>query len=252
MKLIALCLIFLARYLTSAQALADFAYLLDHIRSTIKGAEQSPTVVFGGSYGGMLAAYFRIKYPHIVVGAHASSAPILQMSTPCGAFSRVSSFLSSNFSIHLIFFKKVITQDFAIESTQCVDIVRSSWAAINRLASTASGLERLTTLFKFCRPVKSADEVKNWLSDMYAQIGMADYPYPTSFISELPAFPIRVLCANVTSPTLGHIRDDEDIVKRIAKGANVYFNYSGDTECFDTDSQGKKQSKSFRDRRDIV
>ena len=69
--------------------MGDYAYLLDNIRSSIKGAEQSPTIVFGGSYSGMLAAYFRMKYPHIVVGAHAASAPILQMSTPCESFCHV-------------------------------------------------------------------------------------------------------------------------------------------------------------------
>jgi lysosomal Pro-X carboxypeptidase len=55
-------------YLTSEQALADYAILIEYLKSNITGAEHSPVVVFGGSYGGMLAAWFRLKYPHLAVG----------------------------------------------------------------------------------------------------------------------------------------------------------------------------------------
>jgi lysosomal Pro-X carboxypeptidase len=135
---------------------------------------------------------------------------------------------------------KIVTQDFLQESSQCVDYVRASWDAMNRIAATPTGLERLTSLFKFCRPLKSVDEVKDWLLDMYGNIAMVDYPYPTSFLADLPAFPARVFCSNVTSAFTKDRNDDEDLVKRIVKGTNVFFNYTGHTECFDTGSQGER------------
>ncbi|PQQ20138.1 lysosomal Pro-X carboxypeptidase [Prunus yedoensis var. nudiflora] len=51
-------------YLSSTQALADYASLIIDLKKNLSATE-SPVVVFGGSYGGMLAAWFRLKYPHI-------------------------------------------------------------------------------------------------------------------------------------------------------------------------------------------
>jgi lysosomal Pro-X carboxypeptidase len=63
-------------YLTVTQALADYASFVLSLKANLS-APAAPVVVFGGSYGGMLAAWMRLKYPHIVMGAVASSAPIL-------------------------------------------------------------------------------------------------------------------------------------------------------------------------------
>jgi len=76
-------------YLTSEQALADYVDLLTYLRHNGSYGRQSheddnvyddtpatdgiwsgpnPVIAFGGSYGGMLAAWFRIKYPAVVEG----------------------------------------------------------------------------------------------------------------------------------------------------------------------------------------
>lgn len=54
-------------YLTSQQALADYVDLIEYFKSDPR-MKNSPVIAFGGSYGGMLSAWFRMKYPHIVQG----------------------------------------------------------------------------------------------------------------------------------------------------------------------------------------
>lgn len=62
------------RWLTIDQALTDVAEFVTYVRSTYTD-ETAQVVVAGTMYGGSLAAWFRQKYPHLAVGAWASSAP---------------------------------------------------------------------------------------------------------------------------------------------------------------------------------
>ena len=63
------------------QALADYAQFIASLPATIGcrarlprnlAARRCDVVLVGGSYGGMLAAWHRVRYPHLSVGAIAS------------------------------------------------------------------------------------------------------------------------------------------------------------------------------------
>ncbi|KAM9270543.1 thymus-specific serine protease [Cariama cristata] len=64
------------RFLSSQQALADVAAFRLHVMSVWGLSPNHTWVCFGGSYAGALAAWARLKFPHLVSAAVASSAPI--------------------------------------------------------------------------------------------------------------------------------------------------------------------------------
>ncbi|XP_051004912.1 lysosomal Pro-X carboxypeptidase isoform X1 [Acomys russatus] len=200
-------------FLSSEQALADFAELIRHLKKTIPGAESQPVIAIGGSYGGMLAAWFRMKYPHIVVGALAASAPIWQFEelTPCGVF------------------MKIVTQDFRKSGPHCSESIRKSWGAINQLSSTSSGLQWLTNTLRLCRPLTSEDvpTLKGWITETWVNLAMVNYPYATNFLQPLPAWPIKVVCQYLKRPNVS----DTVLMQNIFQALNVYYNYSGQAKC---------------------
>jgi pimeloyl-ACP methyl ester carboxylesterase len=58
------------------QALGDLAQFRQFIVQKYRLTSANKWVSFGGSYPGMLAGWFRLNYPHLVVAAVASSAPV--------------------------------------------------------------------------------------------------------------------------------------------------------------------------------
>ncbi|KAJ8421337.1 hypothetical protein Cgig2_013303 [Carnegiea gigantea] len=138
-------------FLTTKQALADFASIITSLKTNLS-AINSPVIVIGASYSGVLAAWFRIKYPHIAIGAVASSAPILFRE----GFPPESDFCS------------IMSRDFQSANTKCSDIIRQSWNVIDQIASCTGGLEFLTELFHLCSPLLSSRELKKFLAHIYS------------------------------------------------------------------------------------
>jgi len=211
-------------YLSSSQALADYANLITWLRGSIPGASESPVIVFGGSYGGMLAAWMRAKFPHIVQGAIAGSAPVAQFVSPCDAFGRI------------------VTSDFssAAQNNSCSNNIRSSWAALSRVAAEANrtGLAWLNSAFKLCPSSQLRNEsdvqgLKAYLSDIWTNLAMMDYPYETEFLAPLPPNPVTVACSPLGRPVSG----DRPLLQAIFKAASVYFNYTGKASCLNLEDE---------------
>ncbi|KAJ8945590.1 hypothetical protein NQ314_009110 [Rhamnusium bicolor] len=189
-------------YLSSGQALADYL----------------PVIAFGGSYGGMLAAWLRMKYPSSVLGAIASSAPIWQFKnlTPCENFYRI------------------VTNVFeGLGGEKCSETIRNSWKVIRSVASDDAGKSKISTLWNLCSTLKKDEDINkviDWLSNIYINIAMVNYPYSTSFLVPLPANPVREFCGKINSY---NYKDNIGLLTAIGQALEVYTNYTKTTKCND-------------------
>ncbi|KGN59164.1 lysosomal Pro-X carboxypeptidase [Cucumis sativus] len=199
-------------YLSSTQALADYATLITDLKKNLSAVD-SPVLVFGGSYGGMLAAWFRLKYPHIALGALASSAPILQLENITSPYA----------------FNNIVTQDFKSESQNCYSVIKESWHLIDITSTHPQGPQLLRKSFKFCKEAE-AESIKNWLSTAIIYTAMTDYPTPSNFLNPLPAYPVKQMCKAIDDPRSGN-----DSFTKLYGAANIYYNFTGTVTCFDLD-----------------
>ncbi|KAF3439107.1 hypothetical protein FNV43_RR17382 [Rhamnella rubrinervis] len=200
-------------FLTAEQALADFAVLITELKRNLS-AEGCPVVLFGGSYGGMLAAWMRLKYPHIAIGALASSAPILQFEDIVPPET----------------FYDLVSNGFKRESTSCFNTIKESWDVLVSKSKENDGLLQLTKTFRLCQALKSVGDLIDWLESAYSFLAMVNYPYPSNFMMPLPAHPIREVCRRIVGSPAG-----ASILDQIFEGVSVYYNYTGKSECFQLD-----------------
>uniref|UniRef100_T1JJP3 Uncharacterized protein n=1 Tax=Strigamia maritima TaxID=126957 RepID=T1JJP3_STRMM len=161
----------------------------------------------------MLSAYMRFKYPHIIDGAIAASAPV---------------YLVAGLDARDTFFPAV-TKDFSDVSPLCAQQVQSAFSIVSSLAQQGTeGLLEISRDFKLCSPLKNDTDFKHllmWARNAFVSLAMMDYPYPTNFMAKLPAFPVKVACTKMA--------DAKTTVEGLKDIAGMIYNGSGDSTCND-------------------
>jgi len=179
-------------YLSVEQALADYAHLVTVLREQYKFQK---VITFGGSYGGMLSAWFRMKYPHIIDGAIAASAPVLAFTA--GGYDGSRHWATTTYTGSAV----------AGCEPACVDNIATAFQRIRDLSATASGRAQIASGLNLCS-VPAADQMSTvllWIMDTFDSLAMGNYPYPSSYISgdplhPMPGYPMRVACSYLASP----------------------------------------------------
>ena len=214
-------------FFTAEQALLDFVTLIAYLKTEVYSSA-SPVVAFGGSYGGMLSAWLRMKYPGTVVGAYAASAPIWQFTglTPCETFN------------------SIVTRTYSGTNSNCPLNIRNSWMVIRDVFSRGNPA-KLSSLFHLCDQIKDEGDLNaliNALSDVWVNMAMANYPYPANFLANLPAWPVNYTC-NILAKNPAN---EDTLLALISEAVQVFTNYSKDVKCFDISNGGSPSALSLQ------
>mgnify|MGYP001168955549 FL=1 len=215
------------QHLNSAEALADYAKLVRQLREEYE--DVVAVIAFGGSYGGMLASWMRMKYGHVVDGAIAASAPIYAFDgedppVDPNAFAKGSTY-TALLSGHGAECPKKIQNAFKllIESGDENDKIY---------------LDVLKHTFKACDDIESPYEVAEWAQSALDYIAMGNYPVESGYMlsgkGTLPAWPMKVVCDEMMAdhPNNNSNSTSLALLENLRDAVSIYYNATKTEQCF--------------------
>lgn len=156
----------------------------------------------------------RAKYPNIVIGGLAASAPFGFVGTgvPPEAFTLA------------------CTATFEDAQTGCGAAVTEFWQAFQVATESQAGLEEISTQMGLCAPLQSANDAENllgWVLGGLQDMAMLDYPYATNYGIPVVAWPVNATCKRL----LGSIKQDGPLAA-MAYAIGTFYNATGQYSCY--------------------
>ncbi|KAI7839243.1 hypothetical protein COHA_006941 [Chlorella ohadii] len=228
------------QYLTVDAALTDYVRLIQRIKEEYASPD-SPVAVFGASYGAMLAAWLRARYPQVVTAALASSAPLRSILVDGQGWDPTT-------------FWEVVTRAASPEGgagPTCAPNVRAAFAALLNQSATEEGRALVEAQLGLCQGTMQGEEDAPLVAlalmvGAFDTAAMASSPNESSYFTgdpehPLPAWPMRAVCAEME----GELSGDEELLGALGRAAAVVTNVTQDVTCFTREAIYSMAMQSF-------
>ncbi|KAM9665291.1 thymus-specific serine protease [Trichechus inunguis] len=147
------------RFLSSRHALADMASAHLALSRLFNVSSSSPWICFGGSYAGSLAAWARLKFPHLIFASVASSAPVRAV---------------LDFSEYNDVVSRSLMNTAIGGSPECWSAASAAFAEVERrLRVGGAALAALREELGACGPLSRAEDQAELLEELQALVGGA-------------------------------------------------------------------------------
>lgn len=176
----------------------------------------------------MLSSWLRFRYPNVVDGSIAGSAPVINFEKMVPAFNYES-------------FQATVTMDATVAggaaSDSCAANIRQSWADMQSLVAQPGGPQQLTAALRACDAIATLDDVYTVMdaaSNAFGMLAMSEYPFASGYLllggaGLLPPYPMRVGCEAMSGAL------ETPVARLSALGAfmAIYYNATNNQTCLD-------------------
>jgi len=145
----------------------------------VHNARNSQVVTFGGSYPGNLAAWFRLKFPHMTIGSIASSAPVQA-------------------ELDFLQYLDVVDHSLSnITGKECDMRIQEATNQIQKMLLTTPGTHALERMFNICAPLNGEKDIATFISNL-----MGNFMGTVQYDNEGGPVTIQSICAIMNNKSM--------------------------------------------------